>query len=87
MQGSIIDGVGPTFDAISDGGYPVSRPLYFYIKNAHLDAIPGIREFVSEFMSDRASGEDGYLSEKGMIPMSGAERGELVSKITSFTPL
>lgn len=87
VQGSIIDGVAPMFEAISDGSYPVSRPLYFYVKNAHLDAIPGIREFVAEFVSDKASGADGYLSEKGMIPMSAAERGELVSKITAFTPL
>ena len=87
VQGSIIDGVEPTFEAISDGSYPVSRPLYFYIKNAHLDAIPGIREFVAEFMSDKASGADGYLSEKGMIPMSAEERGDLVPQVTSFTPL
>lgn len=87
VQGSIMDGVAPTFDAIADGSYPVSRPLYFYIKNAHLDVIPGIREFVTEFMGDRASGSDGYLTEKGMIPMSAEERGELVPQITSFTPL
>lgn len=87
VQGSIMDGVAPTFDAIADGSYPVSRPLYFYIKNAHLDVIPGIREFVAEFMSDKASGSDGYLTEKGMIPMSAEERGNSVPKITSFTPL
>ena len=87
VQGSAIDGVGPAFEAITDGSYPVSRPLYFYVKNAHLDAIPGIREFVAEFMSDKASGADGYLTDKGMIPMSAEERGERVSRITSFTPL
>ena len=87
VQGSVMDGVAPTFDAIADGSYPVSRPLYFYIKNAHLDVIPGIREFVAEFMSDKASGSDGYLTEKGMIPMSAEERGNSVPQITSFTPL
>lgn len=87
VQGSAMDGVAPTFDAIADGSYPVSRPLYFYIKNAHLDVIPGIREFVAEFMSDKASGSDGYLTEKGMIPMSAEERGNSVPQITSFTPL
>ena len=87
VHGSIIDGVGPAFEAISDGSYPISRPLYFYIKNAHLDAIPGIREYVAEFVSDRASGADGYLTEKGMIPMSVQERNELVPRIRSFTPL
>ncbi len=87
VQGSVMDGVAPTFDAIADGSYPVSRPLYFYIKNAHLDVIPGIREFVAEFMSDKASGSEGYLTEKGMIPMSAEERGNSVPQITSFTPL
>ncbi len=87
VLGSVMDGVAPTFDAISDGSYPVSRPLYVYIKNAHLDVIPGIREFVAEFMSDKASGSDGYLTDKGMIPMSAEERGASVPRITSFTPL
>ncbi len=87
VQGSIIDGVVPTFEAIADGSYPISRALYFYIKNAHLDAIPGMREYVEEFMSDKASGEDGYLADKGMIPMSAEERGTLVPRVTSFTPL
>ncbi len=87
VQGSLVDGVEPDFDAIADGSYPVSRPLYFYIKNAHLGAIPGIKEFVAEFMSDAASGTEGYLTEKGMIPMSAEERSKLVPSITSFTPL
>ena len=87
VHGSVIDDIPPTFEAISDGSYPVSRALYFYIKNAHLDAIPGIREYVAEFMSERASGADGYLTDKGMIPMSPTERTELVAGITSFQPL
>ena len=87
VQGSVINGVAPTFAAIADGSYPVSRPLYFYIKNAHLDVIPGIREYVAEFMSDRASGADGYLTEKGMIPMGTDERASLVPATTSFQPL
>ena len=87
VQGSLIDGVAPAFAAIADGSYPVSRPLYFYVKNAHLDVIPGIREYVAEFMSDRASGADGYLSEKGMIPMGADERARLAPAITSFQAL
>ena len=87
VQGSEIDGVAPVFEAIADGSYPVSRPLYFYIKNAHLDRIPGIREYVTEFLSEAASGADGYLADKGMIPMGEAERRERVPKIRSFTPL
>jgi len=87
VQGSFIDGVAPTFEAIADGSYPVSRPLYFYVKNAHIGAIPGMKEFVVEFVSDAASGPDGYLTEKGMIPMGAEERAKLVPMIASFTPL
>ena len=87
IQGAIIEGVNPEFSAIADGSYPVSRPLYFYVKNAHLDVIPGIREYVNEFMSDSASGDDGYLAARGMIPVLEAERAKLVPKVLSFTPM
>jgi phosphate transport system substrate-binding protein len=74
IQGSVVDGVAPTFEAIAEGEYPVSRPLFFYVKKAHVDTIPGIREYLNEFTSEKAWGPDGYLSEKGMIPMPDAER-------------
>jgi phosphate transport system substrate-binding protein len=74
VQGAKIDGVDPTFEAIADGSYPVSRPLYFYVKKAHIGVIPGIEEYVAEFTSDKAWGDDGYLTEKGMIPMPREER-------------
>ena len=76
IQGSFVDGVQPTFDAIADGKYPVSRPLFFYVKKAHVGVIPGIQEYLEEFTSEKAWGEDGYLSEKGMIPMPDAERAK-----------
>lgn len=74
IQGSFIDGVEPTFEAIADGQYPVSRPLYLYVKKAHAGVIPGINEFLNEFTSEKAWGEDGYLADKGMIPMPEQER-------------
>ncbi len=74
IQGAFIDGVEPTFEAIADGQYPVSRPLYLYVKKAHAGVIPGINEFLSEFTSEKAWGEDGYLADKGMIPMPESER-------------
>lgn len=73
LQGSIVEGKEPTFDNISSGDYPVSRSLYFYVKSAHVDKIPGIREYLNEFMSDAATGEFGYLAEKGLIPMPAAD--------------
>jgi phosphate transport system substrate-binding protein len=74
IQGSLIDGKSPTFEAISDGSYPVSRPLFFYVKKAHIGSIPGMKEYIAEFTSDKAFGPDGYLTDKGLIPMGDAER-------------
>lgn len=77
VQGSVIDGSEPTFENIADGSYPVSRALYFYVKKAHVGRIPGIAEFVAEFTSDAAMGEDGYLADKGLIPSPEKVRKEV----------
>lgn len=74
VQGSIVDGVEPTFENIADGKYPVSRPLYFYVKRAHVGMIPGIAGYIKEFTSEKAWGEEGYLIDKGLIPMPDEER-------------
>ncbi|NTV15778.1 MAG: PstS family phosphate ABC transporter substrate-binding protein [Desulfobulbaceae bacterium] len=74
LQGSQIDGVAPAFEVIAAGKYPVARPLYFYVKKAHVGMISGIKEFLNEFTSEKAWGEDGYLSDKGLIPMPKLER-------------
>jgi phosphate transport system substrate-binding protein len=74
IQGSVVEGVEPTFENIAEGAYPVSRPLFFYVKKAHAGTIPGIKEFVAEFTSEKAWGMDGYLGDKGLIPMPDAER-------------
>ena len=87
LQGSKIDGVAPTFDNIADGAYPVSRPLYFYVKKAHVDAVPGMREFLAEFASDKSWGPDGYLADKGLIPMPAAERGRVAYDANGLTPM
>tara|TARA_R110001583_G_scaffold3468_7_gene22134 strand:- start:25895 stop:26971 length:1077 start_codon:yes stop_codon:yes gene_type:complete len=87
LQGSIIDGKGPTFEAIADGSYPVSRPLYFYVKNSHVGKVPGILEFLTEFTSDAAMGEEGYLTDKGLIPL-GEEKLVIVRQnVLALTPL
>ena len=87
VQGSMISGVAPDFDAIADGDYPVSRPLYFYVKAAHVDVIPGIREFLGEFTSDTAWGDFGYLSDRGLIPMTQAERSAVAASVHALEPL
>ncbi|MEM7041719.1 MAG: PstS family phosphate ABC transporter substrate-binding protein [Pseudomonadota bacterium] len=87
MQGSLVDGVEPTFEAIADGDYPVSRSLYFYVKNAHVGVIPGMEEYVTEFTSEAAYGDDGYLTDKGLIPLPEEDRETVRTQATSFTPM
>ncbi|GAB6147446.1 PstS family phosphate ABC transporter substrate-binding protein [Desulfocicer niacini] len=87
IQGSFIDGVQPTFDAIADGQYPVSRPLFFYVKKAHVDTIPGMKEFLAEFTSEKAWGSEGYLADKGLIPMPEAERKQYRDAVKNLVPL
>jgi len=87
IQGSYVDGVQPTFEAIADGKYPVSRPLFFYVKNAHAGVIPGIKEYIDQFANDKAWGPEGYLSEKGLIPMPDAERAKYKDAAHSLNPL
>ena len=77
MKGAMISGVEPEFENIASGDYPVSRSLYFYVKKAHAGVIPGIEAYLAEFTSDRASGPDGYLLDKGLIPLPDDQR-ELV---------
>lgn len=87
VQGSQIDGVVPGFDSISSGDYPVSRPLYFYIKKAHVGKIPGIQEYAEAFTSIKAMGEDGYLPEKGLIPLSDDELKQIQADVKNLKRL
>jgi phosphate transport system substrate-binding protein len=77
VQGSTIDGNAPTFEAISSGEYVISRPLYFYVKKAHIGTIPGIAEFINAFVSEDTIGEDGYLIDKGLIPLDEEKYAEM----------
>ncbi len=87
VQGSTISGSEPTFENIAEGKYPVSRSLYFYVKKAHVGEVPGIKEYLAEFTSEDAMGEDGYLADKGLIPMGEEEAEEWVEKAKSLTDL
>ena len=87
VQGSLVDGEAPTFENIADGKYPVSRPLFFYVKKAHVGTIPGITEYLTEFTSEKAWGPDGYLADKGMIPMPDAERRMFAENVKELKPL
>lgn len=87
IKGAVVAGVEPTFEAIADGAYPVSRSLYFYVKKAHVGVIPGIEEYLAEFTSEGAWGPDGYLADKGLIPMPEAERKQFSDAAKGLSPL
>ena len=87
LQAKHVDAVEPTFENISSGKYPVSRSMFVYVKNAHAGVIPGLREFVSEYVSDRSMGENGYLEKKGLIPLPKAEREKVRSNASNLTPM
>jgi len=87
VQGSSVGGVAPEFEAIASGDYPVSRSLYFYVKNAHVGQVPGIEEFLAEFTHEDTWGEYGYLAEKGLIPMGDEEMSQFADDAANLTPL
>ncbi|MGB0618639.1 MAG: PstS family phosphate ABC transporter substrate-binding protein [Myxococcota bacterium] len=87
IQGTIVEGAEPTFDNIADGQYAISRSLYFYLKKAHVGKVPGLQEFVSEFTSEDASGEEGYLADKGLIPLPDDARNGVKQSAAALAPL
>jgi phosphate transport system substrate-binding protein len=87
VQGNSIGGVQPTFEAIADGKYSVSRAIYFYVKKAHVGVIPGIKEYVAEFTSPKAWSKDGYLADKGLIPLPDALAKKVSDQARMMAPL
>lgn len=87
VQGSLIEDKEPTFESIADQSYPVSRPLFIYVKKAHADVVPGVKRFLAEFTSERAWGEDGYLADKGMIPLPDAKRQQIAADVRKLNAL
>ena len=87
VQGSTINGVEPDFDTISDGSYPVSRSMYFYVKKAHVGVIPGIEEYIGTFTDEDAWGPYGYLADKGLIPLPDEDRETMRAQATGLAQL
>ncbi len=87
IKGATIEGKAPTYEAIADSSYKVSRPLFIYVKKAHVGVIPGIPEFLAEYTSEKAWGPEGYLADKGLIAMPDDERksfGEAANGLTAM---
>jgi phosphate transport system substrate-binding protein len=87
IKGATVAGVEPNFDNIASGKYPVSRPLFVYVKKAHVGVIPGVKEFVAEYVSDKAMGDDGYLAKKGLIPLPAEERSKTAKTGADLAPM
>jgi phosphate transport system substrate-binding protein len=87
LRGLKIDGVEPTFETIASGKFPASRPLFVYVKKAHIGVIPGIKEFMDEYVSDKAIGEEGYLSDKGLVPLPKADLAKSRADVKAQKPL
>ncbi|GHA31564.1 phosphonate ABC transporter substrate-binding protein [Devosia pacifica] len=85
LKVATVSGVEPTMDSIAAGDYPVSRPLQFYVKGAHIGVIPGLEEYVQFFLSDQIAGAGGRLEEAGLIPASEEFRSTEVSDFMDGT--
>ncbi len=82
VKAETIDGVAPSLEAIADGSYPLARSLYIYVKKAHIGVIPGLQEFVMEFMSEGSAGRGGYLQDRGLVPLKAEELASEREKAT-----
>jgi phosphate transport system substrate-binding protein len=87
LKGIAVGGVAPTIETIADASYPVSRPIFFYIKNAHRGVIPGLDEFVAEYVSEESFGDGGYLTERGLIPLGAEQRDEVRDRVADKVPM
>jgi phosphate transport system substrate-binding protein len=87
LKGAMVDGVSPTFETVSSGKYPASRPLFIYVKKQHVGLIQGIPEFIDEYTSEKALGDEGYLADKGLVPPTKAEIGKIRADAKAMKPL
>ena len=83
VKAATINGVDISFETIADGSYVISRPLFFYAKGEHLGVVKSLRPFIEGFISDAATGEDGYLADRGLIPLGEEERAASLTKINA----
>ncbi|MFD1251345.1 MULTISPECIES: substrate-binding domain-containing protein [Devosia] len=79
LKVATIDGVTPSLDTVASGEYPVSRPLYFYVKGQHIGTIPGLAEYTEYFLSDAVSGQGGILESAGLIPQPAEKTAEVLA--------
>jgi phosphate transport system substrate-binding protein len=84
LKGLKIDGVAPSFETISSGQYTAARPLFVYIKKQHIGTIPGIKEFANEYVSEKAIGEEGYLSDRGLVALEKSDLAKVRNDVRTM---
>jgi phosphate transport system substrate-binding protein len=84
LKGLKIDGIEPTFETIASAKYPTSRPLFIYVKKGHVGTIPGLKEFVVEYVSDKAIGEEGYLTDRGLVALEKSSLTKVRADVNSM---
>jgi phosphate transport system substrate-binding protein len=87
LRGVALDGVAPDYDGITSGKYKGGRRIYVYFKKAHIGVVPGIDKFIQEYTSNKAIGEDGYLTGKGLVPLPAQELAQARDSASSLTPM
>lgn len=87
LHGASVDGELPTFENIAGGKYGVSRSLFFYVKHQHVAVVPGIKEFIAEFTNENTWGTEGYLVDKGLIPLPEATRKSISNSASGMAKL
>ena len=87
LKGLTVNGVSPTYDAISTFKYPGARPLYVYVKNAHVAAVPAVKAFIAEFTKESAFGPNGYLRRAGLIASPNKVRARSQMAARQLAPL
>lgn len=87
IKGIEIDGAAPSYESVASGDYKMSRPLFVYVKKQHVGVVPGIAEFVAEYVSEKALGADGYLGAKGLITLPGADAEKSRANATAMSVL
>jgi phosphate transport system substrate-binding protein len=87
IQAADIEGVAINLESIQDYSYPISRPLFFYVKKAHIGVIPGLQEYLLEFTSEDAIGPEGYLIDAGLVPLDDESRAKVRSDAKNLTTM
>ena len=87
IKGTEIDGVVPSYETIASGDYKMSRPLFIYAKKQNVGTVPGMAEFLAEYVSDKALGADGYLADKGLITLPEADAEKSRANATAMATI